>query len=68
MATSDGTNDNENNNPPHGGAGRQPTTRPLVLLEKFDGTGNFKEVISHFESITAINKWNEEEKGLWIRV
>ena len=68
MATSDGTNDNENNNPPHGGAGCQPTTRPLVLLEKFDGTGNFKEVISHFESIAAINKWNEEEKGVWIRV
>ena len=45
-----------------GATGRQPPTRPLVLPEKFDGTGNFEEWISHFESISAINNWNEEEK------
>ena len=39
-----------------------------MLPEKFDGTGNFEEWISHFESIAAINKWGEEEKSLWIRV
>ena len=57
-------------NQPDDGAGRQSTTRPLamVLPEKFDGTGNFEEWISHFESIAAINKWGEEEKSLWIRV
>ena len=25
---------------------------------------NFEERISHFESITALNKWNEQEKTL----
>ena len=32
--------------------GRQPPTCPLVLPEKFYGTGNFEEWISHFESIS----------------
>ena len=52
----------------HGATSRQPLTRPLVLPEKFDGIGNFEEWISHFESISAINNWNEEGKKLWIRV
>ena len=52
----------------NGATGCQPPTRPLVLTEKFDGTGNFEEWISHFESISAINNWNEEEKNLWVRV
>ena len=47
---------------------RQSTSRLLVLLEKFDGTRNYEEWISHFESITAINKWSDEEKSLWIQV
>ena len=45
----------ENGNPP-AEVGRQTITRPLVLPEKFDGTGNFEEWISHFESIAALNK------------
>ena len=52
----------------NGATGRQPPTRPLVLPEKFDGTRNFEEWINHFESISAINNWNEEEKNLWVRV
>ena len=48
--------------------GCQSITHPLVLPEKFDGTGNFAEWINHFESIAALNKWSEEEKTLWIRV
>ena len=61
-------NNPDGGNQPDDGTGRQSTTRPLVLPEKFDGTGNFEEWISHFESIAAINKWGEEEKSLWIRV
>ena len=30
--------------------------------------GDFEEWISHLESIAALNKWNEEEKTLWIQV
>ena len=51
-----------------GATGHQPPTRPLVLPEKSDGTGNFREWISHFESISANNNWNEEEKNLWVQV
>ena len=43
-------------------------TRPLVLPEKFNGTGNFNEWISHFKGIAAINKWTDEDKGLWLKV
>ena len=55
----------ENGDPP-AEMGQQTITCPLVLPEKFDGTGNFEEWISHFESIAALNKWNKEEKSLWI--
>ena len=40
-------------------------TRPLVLPEKFNGTGNYNEWISHFEGIASINNWNE---ALWLKV
>ena len=65
MATPGGNN---RDNPPNDAGSRQSTSRPLVLPEKFDGTGNYEEWISHFESIAAINKWGEEEKSLWIQV
>ena len=45
---------------------RQPPMCPVVLPERFDGTGNFEEWISHFESILVINNWNGEEKSRWI--
>ena len=48
--------------------GHQTIACSLVLPEKFDSMGNFEEWISHFESITVLNKWNEEEKTLWILV
>ena len=44
------------------------SARPLVLPEKFNGTGNFNEWISHFEGIAVLNKWKEEEKSLWLRI
>ena len=43
-------------------------TRPLVLPEKFNGTGNYNEWISHFERIASINNWNEADKCLWLKV
>ena len=61
-------NNSAGSSQPDDKAGCQSTTRPLVLPEKFDATGNFEEWISHFESIAAINKWGEEEKSLRIRV
>ena len=42
--------------------------RPLMLPEVFDESGNFDEWTSHFESVSVINKWNDEEKLQWLKV
>ena len=55
-------------NPVQDGERTATATRPLVLPEKFNGTGNFDEWISHFEGIAAINKWTEDDKSLWLKV
>ena len=55
-------------NPVQEGERQATATRPLVLLEKFNGTGNFNEWISHFEGIAAINKWTDNAKSLWLKV
>ena len=39
-----------------------------MLPEVFSGDGNFDEWISHFESVSAVNGWTEDENLLWIRV
>ena len=54
-----------------GGDEANPTTqrsRPLVLPEVFSGEGDFDEWISHFESVSAVNGWTDNENLLWIRV
>ena len=43
-------------------------THPLVLPEKFNGTGNYNEWISHFEGIASINNWTEADKCRWLKV
>ena len=55
-------------NPVQEGERQATATRPLVLPEKFNGTGNFNKWISHFEGIAAINKWTDDDKGLWLKV
>ena len=42
--------------------------RPLVLPEIFDGDESFTEWICHFESVSDVNGWSDEDKLLWIRV
>ena len=42
--------------------------QPLVLPEIFDGDGSFTEWICHFESVSDVNGWSDEDKLLWIRV
>ena len=41
---------------------------PLVLPEIFDGDGSFTDWICHFESVSAVNGWSDQDKLLWIRV
>jgi len=45
-----------------------PAYRPVVLPETFTGADNFDHWISHFESVAAVNKWNDDDKLLWLRV
>ena len=43
-------------------------TWPLVLPEIFDGDGSFTYWICHFESVSAVNGWSDQDKLFWIRV
>ena len=43
-------------------------SRPLVLPEVFSGEGDFDEWISHFENVSAVNGWTDNENLLWVRV
>ena len=48
--------------------GEHQQTCPLVLPEIFTGEGNFDYWISYFESVAVVNKWNDNDKLLWLRV
>ena len=39
-----------------------------MLPEVFSGEGDFDEWVSHFESVSAVNGWTDNENLLWIRV
>lgn len=43
-------------------------TKPLVLPEKFSGDGEWTQWICHFENVAAVNKWDDENKLLWLKV
>ena len=47
---------------------RSIPTCPVVLPETFTEEQNFDHWVSHFESVTAVNKWSDGEKLLWLRV
>ena len=38
------------------------STRPVVLPEILEGTNNWNEWIFHFESVAAVNEWNDTDK------
>ena len=42
--------------------------RPVIAPEPFTGEGSWDDWIDHFESVAAINKWEDGQKLLWIRV
>ena len=44
------------------------TTRPLLMPESFSGKGSFSDWLQHFEGVSAINKWDDAAKLLWLRV
>jgi len=50
------------------GASRTQPMRPFVLSDPFSGDDNFDHWISHFESVSAVNKWTDDYKLLWLQV
>jgi len=38
-----------------------------LLPEKFDGSNDFNDWVSHFECVAAINYWSDAEKLLWLQ-
>jgi len=49
-------------------SGQPVQTRLLVLPEVFDGQRSFDEWVSHFENVSAVNGWNNDDKLLWLKV
>ena len=43
-------------------------TRPLVLPEPFKGDEDYTEWEDHFESVAAVNEWDDADKLKWLRV
>ena len=60
------TNEAAPGNPVAEAARRNP--RPLVLPEPYMGEGDYTEWQDHFESVAAVNEWDDAAKLLWLRV
>ena len=43
-------------------------TRPLVLPDPFDGSGEWEQWIIHFNNCSVVNSWNDEDKLKWLKV
>ena len=38
-----------------------------LIPDRFDGNSSFDDWVSHFECVSAINGWNDDERLLWLR-
>ena len=45
---------------------RETTHRPLIMPDKYDGSTDWKEYASHFESCCEINNWKDEESAKYL--
>ena len=50
-----------------GDSARAPT-RPLITPDSFNREENWDDWISHFNSASKVNKWNDWAKLLWLEV
>jgi len=48
--------------------GRDQTPRPLITSDAFDGENSWDEWMSHFDSVSRVNEWNDQAKLLWLEV
>ena len=46
----------------------RPSDRPVIILEVYSGEQPWEDWINQFESIAAINSWDEEKKLVWLKV
>ena len=46
----------------------RPSDRPVIVPEVYSGEQPWEDWIDQFESIAAINGWNEEKKLVWLKV
>ena len=42
--------------------------RPVVLPEPYTGEGDYTQWQDHFESVAAVNRWDDAAKLLWLKV
>ena len=42
--------------------------KPVVMPDKFDGTGTWSDYLAHFEMCATINAWNEPQKANFLAV
>ena len=46
----------------------RPSDRPVIVPEVYSGEQPWEDWIDQFESIAAINGWNEEKKLVWLKI
>ena len=44
------------------------SSRPVVLPEPYDGTGDWSDWCWHFENVAEVNGWDDTQKLQWLRV
>jgi len=47
---------------------RHNMIRPLIFLDRFSGEEDFSEWIAHFNSVSVVNGWSDDEKYMWLNV
>ena len=43
-------------------------SKPVVLPDQYNGEGSWDEWVDHFQSIAALNEWEDAKKLLWLKV
>ena len=46
----------------------KPAERPVIIPEPFSGEQSWEDWLDQFESIAAINGWDDEQKLIWLKV
>ena len=47
---------------------RPNMARPLIFPNKFSGEEDFSEWIAHFNSVSMVNGWSDDDRYKWLNV